>query len=72
MNFATNCLFSSYTHIIYNLKIILSQWINDSFNYWDELRITEDGAKAGVTQLSGYLFSSTHPEIVRVGTKIYL
>lgn len=42
------------------------QWMNDSYEYWDDLRRKEYAALAGVTQLSVYCFSSTDPSIVRV------
>jgi D-aspartate oxidase len=41
------------------------KWIKDSYNYWDDLRNTSEGNKAGVTQISGYIFSSQYPNIVR-------
>lgn len=40
--------------------------MNDSYEYWDDLRRKEYAALAGVTQLSVYCFSSTDPSIVRV------
>lgn len=45
---------------------ITRQWMNDSYEYWDDLRRKEDASLAGVTQLSVYCFSSTDPSIVRV------
>lgn len=53
-----------------NSPFTSSQWINDAYNYWDELRLAQEGANAGITQLSGYQFSSTHQEIVRVGITV--
>lgn len=54
---------------IFNLNFILKiirRWINDAYEYWDDLRKTSESSKAGVTQLSGYMFSSIEPGIVRV------
>ncbi|XP_055533300.1 D-aspartate oxidase [Wyeomyia smithii] len=44
---------------------ITRKWISDAYRYWDDIRKTEDASNAGVTQLSGYIFSSTDPAIVR-------
>ncbi|KRT83819.1 FAD dependent oxidoreductase, partial [Oryctes borbonicus] len=44
---------------------ITKKWITDSYKYWDELRLTPEAPKAGVTQVSGYIFSSTYPSITR-------
>ncbi|XP_055628020.1 D-aspartate oxidase [Toxorhynchites rutilus septentrionalis] len=41
------------------------KWISDAYQYWDEIRKTEESSEAGVAQLSGYIFSSTDPSIVR-------
>ncbi|XP_055609877.1 D-aspartate oxidase isoform X2 [Uranotaenia lowii] len=41
------------------------KWISDAYLYWDAIRRTEEASDAGVTQLSGYIFSSTEPGIVR-------
>ncbi|KAM7343269.1 D-amino acid oxidase 1 [Cochliomyia hominivorax] len=46
-------------------KEITQQWINDAFYYWDDIRRSKDAALAGVCQLSGYIFSSISPSIVR-------
>jgi len=37
-----------------------------SYNYWDELRKSRDGPTTGVIELSGYIFSSQFPDIVKV------
>mgnify|MGYP004599961587 CR=1 FL=1 len=42
------------------------KWITDAFHYWDDLRKSADAPLAGVCQLSGYIFSTTSPAIVRV------
>lgn len=57
--------------IIQKIKIFSRKWINDAYNHWDDLRKTSEGSRAGVTQLSGYIFSSTSPHIVRVGTNLF-
>ncbi|KAK9743500.1 FAD dependent oxidoreductase [Popillia japonica] len=44
---------------------ITKKWITDSYYYWDDLRLTAHAANAGVTQVSGYIFSSTSPSITR-------
>ncbi|XP_030765616.1 D-aspartate oxidase [Sitophilus oryzae] len=44
---------------------ITQKWINDSYTYWDEIRRSPEGARAGVTELSGYIFSSQHSQAVR-------
>lgn len=44
---------------------ITRKWISDAYNHWDELRRTEYAARAGVCQLSGYIFSSREAAIVR-------
>lgn len=42
------------------------KWISDAYEYWDSIRATSEASKCGITQLSGYIFSSTSPAIVRV------
>lgn len=42
-----------------------SKWVNDSYSYWDELRGGREAANAGITHLSGYIFSSKSANIVR-------
>uniref|UniRef100_A0AAG5D4W0 FAD dependent oxidoreductase domain-containing protein n=1 Tax=Anopheles atroparvus TaxID=41427 RepID=A0AAG5D4W0_ANOAO len=44
---------------------ITRKWISDAYRHWDELRVTEHSARAGVCQMSGYIFSSRDPAIVR-------
>lgn len=44
---------------------ITQKWIDNSYTYWDAIRKTRDGAKAGVVEISGYIFSEQFPEIVR-------
>lgn len=45
--------------------ITFRKWINNSYHYWEDLKNTEHGAKAGVKEVSGYIFSHSHPSIVR-------
>lgn len=59
-------------NLFLNMSIFLifmfnRKWINDSYAYWDNLRLREDASLSGVTQLSAYAFSSTNPSTVRVG-----
>lgn len=44
---------------------ITHAWIRDSYEHWDAIRRTEEAPKAGICQLSGYIFSNTHPSMVR-------
>lgn len=45
---------------------ITKKWVADSYEYWDKIRRTPEAAKAGVAELSGYIFSSISPAITRV------
>ena len=56
--------------LIEEKKIYFRKWLYDAYEYWDDLRKTEEAANAGVCQLSAYIFSSTSPGIVRVKNKI--
>ncbi|XP_045467897.1 D-aspartate oxidase-like [Harmonia axyridis] len=40
------------------------KWLDDSYNYWNNIRLSPNSQKAGVRQLSGYVFSKDHPHIV--------
>lgn len=51
---------------------ITKKWVADSYNYWDKIRKTPDAAKAGIAELSGFIFSSISPAITRVYIKVYL
>ncbi|CAH1169768.1 unnamed protein product [Phaedon cochleariae] len=44
---------------------ITRKWINDSYFYWKNIEESEYGAEAGVTSISGYIFSSENPGLVR-------
>lgn len=44
---------------------ITSQWIKDSYDYYDAIRRTENSVKAGVSQISGYLFSAVDELVVQ-------
>ncbi|XP_055389697.1 D-aspartate oxidase [Condylostylus longicornis] len=46
-------------------KDITYKWIQDSYEYWDNIRRSSEASKAGVCQLSGYIFSKVNPSIVR-------
>ena len=48
------------------LIIIPRKWIADAYQFWDDIRLTPEASLAGVTQLSGYLFSNTHKSVVQV------
>lgn len=45
---------------------LCSQWIRDSYNYYDALRRSEQASRAGVSHVSGYIFSSIDPSLVQV------
>jgi hypothetical protein len=44
-----------------------SQWVRDSYSYYDALRRSEQAPRAGLSQLSGYIFSNVDQSIVQVG-----
>ncbi|KAJ9580270.1 hypothetical protein L9F63_004083 [Diploptera punctata] len=44
---------------------ITSQWIRDSYDYYDAIRSSEESARAGVSQISGYLFSKVDESLVK-------
>jgi hypothetical protein len=46
---------------------LFSQWIRDSYNYYDGLRRSEQAPRAGVSLVSGSIFSSVDPSLVQVG-----
>lgn len=54
-------------HLLYSRK-----WMQDSYEFWDSLRKTSEGTEAGVLEISGYMFSSQFPEIVRVNSLVHL
>lgn len=39
-------------------KEITRKWVTDAYNYWDNIRKSSEAPLAGVTQLSGYIFST--------------
>jgi D-aspartate oxidase len=45
---------------------LYSQWIRDSYNYYDALQRSEEAPRAGVNQVSGYIFSRVDPSLVQV------
>ncbi|KAF5306431.1 hypothetical protein FQR65_LT07343 [Abscondita terminalis] len=46
-------------------ETLTRKWINDSFHHWNDLNNTSEASLAGVTELSGYMFSKTSPDAVR-------
>ncbi|XP_023024937.1 D-amino acid oxidase 1 [Leptinotarsa decemlineata] len=44
---------------------VTQKWINDSYHHWENIRDSSYGVEAGVAEISGYIFSSEHPSIVR-------
>lgn len=46
-------------------KEITRKWIHDAYNYWDKIRMSSDAPLAGVTQLSGYIFSTKNAAMTR-------
>ncbi|KAK4876751.1 hypothetical protein RN001_009257 [Aquatica leii] len=46
-------------------ETITRKWINDSYHHWNDLNVTAEASLAGVTELSGYMFSKISPDIVR-------
>lgn len=49
-----------------DLFILYRKWIVDAYNYWDDIRISSNAPLAGVTQISGYIFSNIGKHVVRV------
>lgn len=45
---------------------ITRKWVYDAYEHWDQIRKTVDASEAGVTQISGYIFSSTTSSVTRV------
>lgn len=44
---------------------IHSKWLHDAYHHWNALKETTDASKAGVTELSGYIFSNRGKEMTR-------
>jgi len=44
---------------------ITREWIYDSYNFYDDLLRSQDADKAGVFQVSGYIFSSKYKSVTR-------
>ncbi|XP_043272632.1 D-aspartate oxidase [Venturia canescens] len=40
-------------------------WINDSWKYYDEIRKSRESAKAGIANMSCYMFANSRPQAVR-------
>lgn len=47
---------------------ITQKWINDAYQYWDDIRKSPDSSLAGVCQISGYIFSSISQDITKVSS----
>lgn len=41
------------------------KWIEDSYEYYDNIRRANDASLAGVTDISGYIFANSSPRIVQ-------
>ncbi|KAG5894772.1 hypothetical protein JTB14_005208 [Gonioctena quinquepunctata] len=46
-------------------ELLTRKWIIDSYHHWERIQDSSEGAEAGVAEISGYIFSSEHPNIVR-------
>lgn len=44
---------------------VTKKWVNDAYNYWDNIRKSAEAPLAGVCSISGYIFSSASPSVVR-------
>lgn len=55
-----------------NPKIVFREWITQSFAYWDTLRSSSESTLAGVTEMSGYDFSSSNAQIATVCISLIL
>ncbi|XP_032679414.1 D-aspartate oxidase [Odontomachus brunneus] len=44
---------------------ITRQWIRDSYEYYDNIRKSEEASHAGVTDISGYMFANSSPNTVK-------
>ncbi|XP_043249384.1 D-aspartate oxidase [Colletes gigas] len=44
---------------------ITREWIQDSYEYYDDIRKTHEASFAGVTSISGYMFANSSPETVK-------
>uniref|UniRef100_A0A336MJL1 CSON000933 protein n=1 Tax=Culicoides sonorensis TaxID=179676 RepID=A0A336MJL1_CULSO len=44
---------------------ITNKWLYDAYHHWDDLRKSSDASQIGVTELSGYIFSSRGKDMVR-------
>ncbi|KAF5288265.1 hypothetical protein FQA39_LY04033 [Lamprigera yunnana] len=47
-----------------NLEIT-RKWVNDSYDHWDNILQSDEAARAGVLELSGYIFSKMSPSMVQ-------
>ena len=46
-------------------EAITRKWIHNSYYHWDNIRSSVEASLAGVTELSGYMFTSLSASIVR-------
>ncbi|XP_011881441.1 PREDICTED: D-aspartate oxidase [Vollenhovia emeryi] len=46
-------------------ETVTRQWVKDSYEFYDALRKTDDASYAGVTDISGYIFANSSPDIVK-------
>ncbi|XP_050299030.1 D-aspartate oxidase [Anthonomus grandis grandis] len=44
---------------------ITEKWVKDSYYYWENVKDSNEAGTAGVIEISGYMFSSSIPDIVR-------
>lgn len=44
----------------------MRQWVKNSYEFYDALRKTADASRAGVTDISGYMFANSSPDVVKV------
>lgn len=47
------------------LLLNCSKWLRDAYHYYDEIRKSSEANRIGVTQLSGYIFSTKSKSIVK-------
>lgn len=41
------------------------KWVKDSYEYYDEIRKSDEAALAGITNVSGYIFANSSPNAVK-------
>lgn len=45
---------------------VTNKWIKDSYNFYDKVLHSDQAFRAGIMQVSGYIFSATSPSITKV------